>query len=117
MSIERARSDRRDRDRAGIWAAPHPVPVDEELEQRSADRAREMRPPLAPVHARPTEGALATLLGMTEGVAGKIDAKALEKADALGGHHGTVRGQVEIPRAGKERGKLHRDHTGEMVVA
>ena len=117
MSIERARPDRRDHDGAAVRAAPHPVPVEEELEQRSADLASQMRPPLAPVHAGPTECALATVRGITLVIAGKIEPKALEKADALGRHHGSVRGQFDAPRAGKERGELHRDHTGKMVVA
>ena len=111
VNAQRPLSDGRERHRARPLLARRPAKSEEALEQRGAERAREMRPPDAPVEAGETERPAPALHGC------EIDPEHLSEMLA-------VIGERELPPVAPHAALLaqavvheHPELAGEVVVA
>src|SRR6185312_11676887 len=101
----------RDHQRAAVAHALEPAHVEAAPGERRADRAREVRPPLGPIEARPAEGAL-PLPHRRE-----VDAEPAEEIDAGGGDLAAVIAEHDMAALDQGVSEADAEAPGEMVVA
>ena len=91
-----------------------PMPVQKCLKQQPADQAREVWPPLAPVHAGATKDRRFCSRLRERFI--EIQADSMEECKATFGDGCAVRREVHMPGSRKGVGKPDRDFTGQMIV-
>ncbi len=114
---ESVRTHRRNGDRATAGVSAHPSAVEEELVKRSTDRTSDVRPALAPIHARTAERALATFRSQANEPTAKVETQALEKLDALRRHRRPFGRPFEMAGVDEKICNLDGHFAGKMIVA
>ena len=83
--------------------------------KRRADRASNMRAPLAPIEAGPAQNARGTLAAMRHDAI-EVDADLAKERNSYLGHHSSIGGQLDLTAVDQSICKRHAEAAGKMVV-